>query len=230
MKYIRTADSRGKANFGWLDSKHSFSFGSYYDAEHMGVSNLRVINDDVVAPGQGFSTHGHQNMEIISYVINGALEHKDSTGNVYTVPAGEIQRMSAGKGIMHSEYNASKQDDVNFLQIWIQPNVVDIEPEYEQIKVPEGKGVTPLVNPNGEQGALRINADATIDRLQLDAGETHVLDNPGRVGYLHVVKGQLVADDVEFCAGDAFALSAEEATELAITADVEALWFNLPAA
>jgi redox-sensitive bicupin YhaK (pirin superfamily) len=123
MKYIRKSEDRGVANFGWLQSKHSFSFGQYHDPKHMGVSVLRVINDDIVMPGQGFGEHGHRDMEIISYVIEGALKHDDNTGNSYVVPAGDVQRMSAGRGVTHSEFNASSTDKVKFLQIWIQPNV-----------------------------------------------------------------------------------------------------------
>ena len=139
MTYIRKSESRGKANFGWLQSKHSFSFGNYYDKNHMGVSVLRVINDDLVMPGKGFGEHGHRDMEIISYVIEGALKHEDSTGNKYIVPAGDVQRMSAGRGVMHSEFNASNKEKVKFLQIWIQPNVLGIKPSYEQKNITQNK-------------------------------------------------------------------------------------------
>lgn len=132
MKYIRRSEDRGMVNLGWLQSKHSFSFGDYYDQNHMGVSVLRVINDDIIMPSQGFGTHGHKDMEIISYVVEGALKHQDSTGNRYVVSKGDVQRMSAGRGVMHSEFNASESDHVKLLQIWLHPNVKGIEPSYEQ--------------------------------------------------------------------------------------------------
>ncbi len=144
MKYFRKATERGTVDLGWLKSQHSFSFGHYYDPAHMGISALRVINEDRVQPGQGFDTHGHRDMEIISYVVSGALKHKDSQGNEYLVPAGEVQRMSAGSGIMHSEYNASDSEPVHFLQIWIQPKFRGITPSYEQMQVHQHGAMTPL--------------------------------------------------------------------------------------
>ena len=133
MQYIRKGSERGNVNLGWLNSKHSFSFGQYYDANHMGFSALRVFNDDIVQAGKGFETHGHRDMEIISFVVSGALKHKDSTGNDYVIPAGDIQVMSAGKGIRHSEMNASECEEVNFIQIWIEPNVTGVQPAYLQV-------------------------------------------------------------------------------------------------
>lgn len=228
MKYVRKSDSRGTANFGWLQSKHSFSFGSYYDPNHMGVSVLRVINDDTVKPGAGFDTHGHRDMEIISYVIEGALKHKDSTGNSYEVPAGEIQRMSAGKGVMHSEFNASNTEDVKFLQIWIQPNVMGIEPGYEQKAIAQNGQLTPLVTPNGEAGSLSMNQNASMYRLVLEPGEGYELSTGNRVGYLHIIKGELEAQEELLSAGDAFALSNNEKVSLIAKSTIEALWFDLP--
>ncbi|QDP02663.1 pirin family protein [Thalassotalea sp. PS06] len=233
MKYIRKSHDRGGANFGWLNSKHSFSFGHYYDPKHMGVSVLRVINDDVVQPGRGFDTHGHRDMEIISYVIDGALEHKDSTGNIYTVPAGEVQRMSAGRGVMHSEYNASDKEAVNFLQIWIQPNVFGIEPSYEQKRIEQNGPLTPLVTSNGTDGSLSMNQDANLYRLMLEKQQQITLyvstHTTNRVGYLHIVSGSLAANGTDFSAGDAFMVTADEVTEIVASSDVEALWFDLPA-
>ncbi|GEA10586.1 pirin family protein [Alteromonas sp. KUL49] len=228
MKYVRKSDSRGTANFGWLQSKHSFSFGSYYDPNHMGVSVLRVINDDTVKPGAGFDTHGHRDMEIISYVIEGALKHKDSTGNSYEVPAGEIQRMSAGKGVMHSEFNASNTEDVKFLQIWIQPNVMGIEPGYEQKAIAQDGQLTPLVTPNGEAGSLSMNQNASMYRLVLEPGEGYELSTGNRVGYLHIIKGELEAQEELLSAGDAFALGNNEKVSLTAKSTIEALWFDLP--
>lgn len=226
--YIRKAQERGLVNMGWLQSHHSFSFGSYYDPRHMGVSALRVINDDVVQGGQGFGTHGHRDMEIISYVIDGALEHQDSTGNRFVVPAGEVQRMSAGSGIMHSEYNASKTDTVNFLQIWIQPNVTGIPPGYEQKRIEQDGKLTPLVTPNGDNGSLSIHQDASVYRLMLTPGETQVLEAGDRIGYLHVVKGTVTSAQGDFAKGDAFSLASGESIELVAEEALEALWFDLP--
>jgi hypothetical protein len=230
MKYIRKSADRGVANFGWLHSKHSFSFGNYHDPKHMGVSVLRVINDDMVMPSQGFGKHGHRDMEIISYVIEGALKHEDSTGNSYIVPAGDVQRMSAGSGVMHSEFNASDTEKVKFLQIWIQPNVTGIAPSYEQKSLPQQGVLTTLVSPKGENGALSINQDASISRLVLDKDQSFSLKTKNRIGYLHVIKGQLTIDGQSFEAGDAFALEPKQSLELKADANLEALWFDLPPA
>lgn len=228
MNYIRKSEHRGVANFGWLQSKHSFSFGNYYDPNHMGVSVLRVINDDMVMPGQGFGEHGHRDMEIISYVIEGALKHNDSTGNSYVVPAGDVQRMSAGRGVKHSEFNASKTDKVKFLQIWIQPNVTGIEPSYEQKSLPQQGALTTLIAPNGENGALSINQDASISRLVLKKDDSINLSTAQRVGYLHLIKGQITVDGHTFKEGDAFAVEPKRTLEIKANAALEALWFDLP--
>ncbi|MFT4836457.1 MAG: redox-sensitive bicupin YhaK (pirin superfamily) [Psychromonas sp.] len=228
MKYLRKADDRGEANFGWLKSKHSFSFGNYHDSKHMGISALRVINDDMVTAGQGFGKHGHRDMEIISYVIEGALKHEDSQGNKHTVPVGDIQRMSAGTGVMHSEYNASKKDNVKFLQIWIEPNVIGIKPTYEQKSIAQKGQLTPLLTPTGHKGSLSLNQDASLHRLVLKDTETFTL-NPGkRIGYLHIVKGDMMADGQYVEAGDGFAVDPQQKIELKALANVEALWFDLP--
>ncbi len=226
--YIRRATQRGKANFGWLNSHHSFSFGSYYDPAHMGVSVLRVINDDIVKGGYGFDTHGHRDMEIISYIVAGAIEHQDSTGNRFIVPAGEVQRMSAGSGIMHSEYNASKTDDLNFLQIWIKPNINGMTPSYEQKRIEQDGKLTPLANPTGDNGALKLHQDATLYRLVLQQGETIPLELPGRIGYLHIIKGDAKTANDSLSAGDGIALNSGERLDLAATSPLEALWFDLP--
>ncbi|BDF96045.1 pirin family protein [Pseudoalteromonas haloplanktis] len=229
MHYIRKAHERGQANFGWLQSKHSFSFGRYLDPKHMGFSTLRVINEDKLSPGQGFATHGHRDMEIISYVIAGALKHKDSTGNEYSVPAGDIQRMSAGSGIMHSEYNASNSETAHFLQIWIQPKLRGITPSYEQKSIIQTAPLTPLVTPSGEQGSVSINQDASLYRLQLTAGQTYDLQTNHRKGYFHVISGSVEADADTFSSGDAFALNSEQRVTLTAKDQLEALWFDLPA-
>ena len=228
MTYIRKSESRGKANFGWLQSKHSFSFGNYYDKNHMGISVLRVINDDLVMPGKGFGDHGHRDMEIISYVLEGALKHEDNTGNKYVVPAGDVQRMSAGRGVMHSEFNASTQEKVKFLQIWIQPNVLGIEPSYEQKAITQKGPLTPLVNPKGENGALSINQDASLSRLILKKNKHFTVSTENRIGYLHIIKGQLLAGDNKLSAGDGFSVEPEQAVELIADSTIEALWFDLP--
>lgn len=235
MNYLRRNEERGQASFGWLDSKHSFSFGHYYDPQHMGVSVLRVINDDTVAPGAGFDTHGHQNMEIISYVLEGTIEHKDSTGNHYQIPAGEVQRMSAGTGVTHSEYNASKEAPLKFLQIWVQPKKVDIEPSYEQRAIEQKAALTPLVTPDGEGDSLHIHQDARIYRLRLQQDETFALTSRGKHGYLHIIKGsadvKVESSAIALTAGDALGGALESKNSIQVWAssdDVEALWFELP--
>ncbi|MEW9796943.1 pirin family protein [Alteromonas sp. CYL-A6] len=232
MQYIRKSHERGGVDFGWLQSQHSFSFGSYFDPNHMGFSVLRVINDDWVKPGKGFGTHGHKDMEIISYVVEGALKHKDSTGNDYVIPAGDVQRMSAGKGIMHSEFNPSDNEEVNFLQIWITPNVQEAEPGYEQKTIQDKGKLTPLVTPNGEGNSLSINQDASMYRVKLVPGESLELTTGERFGYLHTVKGQFTAvsndSTVSFGQGDAFGAITGQTILITADTDVEALWFDLP--
>jgi len=233
MFYYRAADSRGKANFGWLNSQHTFSFGNYYDGDHMGISTLRVINDDVVAPGAGFGNHGHRDMEIISYILEGSIEHKDSMGNQFTVPAGEVQRMSAGTGIMHSEFNASKTEPLKFLQIWITPNVTGIKPSYEQMPIVQSSTMTALVTPDGRNGSLSIHQDASIYRLKLNAGESYDLeaqakDENERVGYLHVIEGSSVNVGTGLKAGDGLGIIKDQLTVTASDDGLVALWFDLP--
>lgn len=230
MKYIRKAEDRGRVNLGWLKSNHSFSFGHYYDPKHMGLSALRVINDDLVMPGKGFGTHGHKDMEIISYVIEGALEHQDSTGNKFVVPAGEVQRMSAGSGIMHSEYNASSTDNVHFLQIWIQPKRNGVQPSYEQKKVVQKGPLTPIVTPNGAKGSLSINQDASLYRLVLNKNARFDLKTQKRLAYLHVIKGEAMVDDKYVGTGDAIALDSYHSINIKALSEIEALWFDLPPA
>lgn len=228
MDYIRLADERGTANFGWLNSRHSFSFGHYYDARHMGISVLRVINDDTVIGGAGFDTHGHRDMEIISYVTQGAIEHKDSMGNRFVVPAGEVQRMSAGTGITHSEYNASPTDTLKFLQIWIQPNQQGLVPGYEQARIEQQGPLTPLVTADGRDGSLRINQDAFLYRLQLGAGEEQTFTLPNRAGYLHVIDGKGSASGQLISGGDGIGLLQTQTLQVTATEPLEALWFDLP--
>lgn len=233
MIYQRKATDRGGANFGWLDSKHSFSFGHYYDPKHMGFSALRVINDDTVSPGAGFDTHGHRDMEIISYVTKGAIEHKDSMGNSFVVPAGEIQRMSAGTGITHSEFNHSQSEELKFLQIWIIPNEQGIEPSYEQKAIEQTSQLTPLVTPIGKDGSLTMHQDASIYRLALEPGKSINLDAIQRPGYLHVIEGEATTtasnDKAVIISGGGIGVFEEKLTLTAENQSLIALWFDLPA-
>lgn len=226
MDYIRRSEARGSANFGWLDSKHSFSFGQYYDPLHMGYSALRVINDDTVAAGRGFDTHGHHDMEIITYVTAGALEHKDTLGNEFVVEAGEVQRMTAGTGIMHSEYNHSNHEPVKFFQIWVQPNERGLTPTYQQARIQQNGALTPLVTPAGEADSLIVHQSVSLSRLMLPADGQQVLKTD-RTGYLHIVGGSAEIDGTPFSTGDALGSSG---TPLKVVAKgaFEALWFDLP--
>lgn len=228
MDYYRASEHRGTVDIGWLKSKHSFSFGHYYDPKHMGVSVLRVINDDTVMPGAGFDTHSHRDMEIISYVLKGKIEHKDSMGNHFQIPAGEVQRMSAGSGITHSEYNASSNDTLHFLQIWIKPNVMGSKPGYEQKSIPQTDKLTPLVTPDGANGTLSIQQDASIYRLRLKQGDSIALSTKGRTGYLHLIEGSLKTGAGQLVAGDAMAISNQSQWRVTAESQLEALWFDLP--
>ena len=230
MIKVRRSEDRGKANFGWLNAKHSFSFGQYYDPEHMGVSVLRVINDDTVAPSAGFDTHGHRDMEIISYVLDGAVRHEDSMGNRYVVPAGDVQVMSAGTGVMHSEFNDSDTNPVHFLQIWITPKVMGTKPRYEQKRIEQNGKLTPLVTADGRDGSLTMQQDASLYRLQLEANESIELDLAK--GYLHLIEGALTlsqvdGSSVEMKPGDGFGFS--ELTTVVADEPAHALLFELPA-
>ncbi|MCE9686626.1 pirin family protein [Shewanella sp. AS16] len=230
MINIRRAEQRGKADFGWLKSRHSFSFGQYYDPEQMGFSALRVINDDYVAPGMGFDTHGHKDMEIISYVTQGEIAHKDSYGHEKVLPAGEFQLMSAGKGIYHSEYNASKTDELRFLQIWIQPNEFGQAARYQQQAFEQTGALTAVVTPNGENGTLQIKQDATLYRLRLAAGEQlNYLTTETRNTYVHLISGELTLDGQPLQPGDGARVTEISELRLASRASaVEALVFDLP--
>ncbi|WP_444937736.1 pirin family protein [Microbulbifer sp. JMSA002] len=230
MYYYRPSQARGRARFGWLDSRHSFSFGHYYDPNHMGFSVLRVINDDTVIPGAGFDTHGHRDMEIISYILQGAIEHKDSEGNRLVVSAGEIQRMSAGTGITHSEYNHSKTEQLKFLQIWIEPNRRGIKPSYEQQSIPQRDKLTALITPDGSGNTLSIHQDTSLYRLQLNTGESITIQTHERPGYLHVIEGEASINDKSILAsGDGLGLFKKQVQLKAIKNSITALWFDLPA-
>ncbi|MCG7500080.1 pirin family protein [Vibrio sp. Of7-15] len=231
MITVRHSQERGQANFGWLNSKHTFSFGHYYDPNHMGFSELRVINDDVVKPGAGFDTHGHRDMEIISYVLEGTIEHKDSEGNIQTLPAGEFQLMSAGKGIYHSEYNGSNSNDLRFLQIWIQPNTLGGKPGYQQKDFGRATGLTTIATPTGESGTLHIKQDATLHQLILEPQSEYALTiKQNRRVYVHQVAGHLLLDNTPLLAGDGAKI--EKQTQLIFKntneESITALIFDLP--
>lgn len=232
MIAIRSASARGNANFGWLDSRHTFSFGSYYDPAHMGFGNLRVINEDKVAPGQGFPTHSHRDMEIISYVIDGALEHQDSMGNGSIIRPGDVQRMSAGTGISHSEYNASKENPVHFLQIWVLPEKQGIEPGYEQTYVgpEETQGKLRLVgSPDGREGSVTIHQDVNLYAARLNTNE-HIdyTAQANRAVWIQVVRGGIALNDHFLSAGDGAAVTASEALVIkGRSEDTEILLFDM---
>jgi len=232
MITLRKAGDRGHANHGWLDSFHSFSFADYYDPAHMGFGPLRVINEDRVEPGMGFGTHGHRDMEIVSYVLDGELEHKDSMGTGSIIVPGDVQRMSAGKGVLHSEFNPSRERKVHFLQIWIEPAVRGIAPSYEQANVPaEAKRgrLAPMAGPQGAGAAVTIHQDARLYAALLDGAErvTHALA-PGRRAYVHVARGRVRVNGEPLAAGDAAKLEGEAAIALDQGEAAEVLLFDLP--
>jgi quercetin 2,3-dioxygenase len=232
MQELRRSDERGLADHGWLKSRHSFSFADYFDPDHVHFGPLRVINEDRVAPGGGFDTHGHRDMEIVSYVLAGALEHKDSMGTGSIIKPGDVQRMSAGKGVLHSEFNASPSEPVHFLQIWIVPDVTGIAPEYEQkhFGAAEKRGRLRLVaSRDGRDGAVNIHQDASIYAGLFDGAETATLAlAPGRKAYLHVARGSISANGTTLAAGDALKLTDVDAVTLARGEDAEVLVFDLP--
>lgn len=228
---VRRANERGHADHGWLNTYHTFSFASYQDPAHMGFRNLRVINEDRVQPGRGFGTHPHQNMEIISYVLEGGLEHKDSMGTGSVILPGEVQRMSAGTGITHSEFNASKQEFVHFLQIWLLPAKNGIKPEYEQkaIAPKENHGGIQLVaSPDGANGSVTIHTDARLFAGRFFAGQTsEVLLKKQRHAWVHIARGSAQINGVELFAGDGASLSNEQLVAIESTKDCEVLVFDL---
>jgi redox-sensitive bicupin YhaK (pirin superfamily) len=227
---IRRAQDRGHADHGWLRSAHTFSFADYYDVDAMGFRSLRVINEDRVAPGMGFPTHGHRDMEILSYVLDGALEHKDSLGTGSVIRPGDVQRMSAGTGVRHSEYNASRTDPVHFLQIWILPDRAGHPPSYEQIHVPaaEKQGRLRLIaSPDAAEGSVRLHQNARLYAGLFDgaARATHALA-PGRAAWVHVARGALTVNGAALQAGDAAAIGAGS-IELSDGSGAEVLLFDL---
>jgi redox-sensitive bicupin YhaK (pirin superfamily) len=233
MLTIRKSQDRGHADHGWLDSFHSFSFAGYHDPAHMGFGNLRVINEDRVAGGAGFGTHGHKDMEIISYVLSGELAHRDSMGNVETIPPGDVQRMSAGRGVMHSEFNHKADETTHFLQIWLLPNERGIAPGYEQKRfdAADKRGRLRLVaSPDGADGSVTVHADARLFAGLFDGEETAALAlDPARKSYVHLVRGALEVNGRRLATGDAAMIEGESALELARGTDAEVLVFDLAA-
>ena len=232
MLEIRKSEERGNANHGWLQSKHTFSFGHYHDPKHTGFGPLLVINEDKVAPSQGFGTHGHRDMEIISYVLEGALEHKDSMGTGSVLHYGDVQRMSAGTGVRHSEFNGSTTEQVHFLQIWIQPNVTGIPPSYEEKHfAPDTKmgRLRLIASEDGREGSVLIHQDAAIYAAILNGSDQaeHALAK-GRTGYVHVIRGAVTVNGTALKGGDALKITVEDSVRLVDAEAAEVLLFDLP--
>jgi len=231
MITLRPAAERGHANHGWLDSRHTFSFANYYDPEHMGFRALRVINEDRVSPGRGFGTHSHSDMEIVSYVLEGALRHQDSMGTGSTIRPGDVQRMSAGTGVAHSEFNASDTEVVHFLQIWLLPARRGLPPSYEQKTFPDSEKqgrLRVIASPDGRDGSVTIHTDAVLHAGLFGPGQRATLElAPGRHAWVHVARGSVRVNGQELGAGDGAALSAEPAVHIEGTQGGEVLVFDL---
>ncbi len=233
MLQLRKSSERGYADHGWLKSYHSFSFAGYYDPAHSGWGNLLVINEDQIAPGTGFGQHGHRNMEIISYVLSGELAHQDSMGNIKAIPPGDVQRMSAGSGVTHSEFNHAAGQTTHFLQIWIEPNQMGIPPSYAQKSIPaaDKRGALRLVaSPDGAHDSVVIHTDAALYAGLFDGDEQATLTlDPQRKAYVHLIRGALEVNGVRITAGDAIKLEAETQIVLTHGVDAEVLVFDLTA-
>ena len=233
MLKLRKSAERGYADHGWLKSYHSFSFADYYDPNYMGWGNLRVINEDRIGPGTGFGKHSHRNMEIISYVLSGELAHQDSMGNIKAIPPGDVQRMSAGSGVTHSEFNHAEGRSTHLLQIWIEPHTQGIQPGYEQKTIPAAKkrGLLCLVaSPTGEQESVVIHADAKLYAGLFDGKETATLIlNPRRKAYVHLIDGELKVNGQKIGAGDALLLEQESQIQITNAKRAEVLVFDLAA-
>lgn len=233
MLNVRKADERGPTDIGWLKSKHSFSFGQYHDPAHMGFGPLRVINEDRVIPGAGFDTHSHRDMEIVSYVLDGALEHRDSIGTGSVIRPGDVQRMTAGSGIRHSEFNPSRSDPVHFLQIWIEPERDGLKPSYEQKAFTDAdkRGRLKLVGSrDGREGSVTIHRDVDLYAGLFDAGEkAHLALRPGRSAWVQVARGDVVLDGEPLTEGDGAAIARVEAIDIEGRRDAEILVFDMAA-
>lgn len=233
MLFTRKSQDRGYADHGWLKSFHSFSFAGYHDPRFMGWGNLRVINEDRVAPGMGFGKHGHRNMEIISYVLSGELAHEDSMGNIKGIPPGDVQRMSAGTGVMHSEFNHAKDQTTHFLQIWIEPNQLNIVPSYEQKTIPainkDGK-LCLVASPTGEAGSVSISADANLYAGLFNGSQSANLKlDPRRKAYVHLIRGSLQVNGQQLNEGDALLIQEESQLSFSDGKSAEVLVFDLSA-
>ncbi|MFZ7214639.1 pirin family protein [[Pasteurella] aerogenes] len=228
MFYVRKANERGHANHGWLDTNHSFSFDTYYDPRFMGFSDLRVINEDRIKPGFGFGAHPHNNMEILSYVLQGAIAHKDSMGNVQELKVGEVQIMSAGTGVVHSEYNPRDDEELHFYQIWIQPSVRNIQPRYDQKAFANKEGATLLLSPEAEGDSFKVYQDMKLWRYQLKANQQETIDlNRKRNYWLQMVKGEITVGGQKVTTSDGVAISKENAATIETSTDAEFLFFDL---
>lgn len=231
MLTLRKAQDRGFADHGWLKSFHSFSFASYHDPKFMGWGNLRVINEDRVAAGMGFGKHGHRNMEIISYVLSGELAHEDSMGNIKGIPPGDVQRMSAGSGVTHSEFNHAKDQTTHFLQIWIEPNAMEITPTYEQKSIPAQAKLGKLcliASPEGAGHSVKIHADARIYAGLFDRAQSEKIElDPNRKAYVHLVKGALYINGIPLSSGDALLVENESNLLISDGKDAEVIIFDL---
>jgi len=234
MLEIRRSQQRGQGHHGWLNSRYSFSFAGYMDPERMGFSVLRVINDDEIAPGTGFATHAHRDMEIISVILQGTIEHKDSMGHVLQLQAGDVQRMSAGTGITHSEYNASQDEILHLLQIWIEPNQMGVTPGYEQLELagngePGDKKLKVLASPDRRDGSMFLHQDAVLSVAHLTNDETLPLSlNKARKYYLHMISGEITTTDQTLTEGDALTIENENSLQLQAKGDAKFLLFDLP--
>lgn len=230
MYQVRKAGERGQTSLSWLDSRHTFSFGDYFDPRHRGVSALRVLNDDRVRPGAGFGTHGHRDMEILTYVTEGAIAHEDSAGHREEVPAGEFQLMHAGKGIYHSEFNASQEEALRFLQIWIMPDELGGRPGYEQKRFARVDGLQLIASRDGTDGSLTVRQDVKVWRAVLAAGAQCALPVVvPRIGYLHLVSGELEVGGLSLGEADGLAIGGESLPVVTANAAAEFLFFDLPA-
>ncbi|MDJ0624960.1 MAG: pirin family protein [Candidatus Caenarcaniphilales bacterium] len=231
MLKLRKAEERGPSDFGWLQSMHTFSFGHYYDPEHMGFGTLRVINEDKVKPGKGFGTHPHKDMEIISYVLEGALEHKDSMGNGSIIRPGDVQRMSAGTGVTHSEFNPSEKEDVHFLQIWFLPNQIGLKPGYEQrnFSTEEKKGKFKLVaSEEGRNGSISLNQDMDMSVAILDNGQQQSYNlKQDRKAWIHLAKGKVTVNSIQMKAGDGLAIENIEKLNFQDAKEAEIIVFDM---
>jgi len=229
MIYLRKAEERGHATHGWLESWHTFSFAGYHDPNFMGFSALRVINEDVIDGGQGFGTHPHKDMEILTYVLSGTVEHQDSMGNKEQIPAGEFQIMSAGTGVRHSEYNASKEVPLHLYQIWIIPESTGIEPRYAQRRFDDVQGRQLVLSPDARDGSLKVFQDMTLSRWALKAAEQGEVEvEEGRRIWIQVVKGDVTVNGEAATTSDAFAIWDEKSLAINASSDAEILLFDLP--